>query len=151
VARTGCADRSTSTSYGGSSAALAVHGEVRTVKASDVERVVAFVARHPDFFRLGAQWAFDNWAIVKEFEAATLALVRAGHRHYGARTIAEKMRYESSLRERGPGDIGPKLNNNSVPDLARIFALLHPAHVDFFEFRRGDHSGFRAALQGVAT
>jgi hypothetical protein len=84
-------------------------------------------------FKLGAGWLEENWHVYLAFEQEALALIRNGRTHYSARTILEVLRHESAISE-GP-DKQFKLNNHAAPELARVFALLHPEHIDFFEYR----------------
>ncbi len=78
-------------------------------------------------------WLPLNIHVYTAFESEALAIARKGFKHYSAYTIVHVLRHHSALRERH-GD-GWKLNNNQTPMLARLFALLHPAHADLFEYR----------------
>jgi len=74
----------------------------------------------------------DNVHVYKAFERETLRVVAKGFAHYSARTIIEVLRHHSALTEAA----GPwKLNDWHTPYLARLFALMNPAHRDLFEFR----------------
>ena len=79
-------------------------------------------------------WLELNWAIWLAFEEEASRAWGRGFRHFGARNIAEHIRYETKLRE-GPNEHGFKLNNNQVPDLARLYELVHPDRGGFFERR----------------
>lgn len=82
-------------------------------------------------FRPGfALWLEHNWAIWRRFEQEALAIA-IRREHYSARTIFEYIRHETNLREGAEF----KVNNNHAPDCARLFAALHPASKELFEFR----------------
>lgn len=68
------------------------------------------------------------------FEREASRIWKSGRRHYSARTIAEWLRHETSVKE-VPNEHGFKLNNNIVPDLARLYELVHPDRDGFFERR----------------
>lgn len=74
----------------------------------------------------------ENLHIYHAFEREALLVVARGRRHYSARTIIEVLRHESLLAEAGGGW---KLNDWHTPYLARLFALMNPAHGQLFEFR----------------
>lgn len=65
-----------------------------------------------------------------------------GRRHYSARTILEWLRHESMVAEIEPQW---KLNNNYAPDMARLWLLIYPERVGFFELRSQEGSAVRAA------
>lgn len=88
-------------------------------------------------------WLSENWHVWFAFEEQSDAVWNRGRRHYSARTIFEVLRHESVVQERAAGEAW-KLNNNVVPDLARLYGLMHPDRVDFFEKRVGPLSA-RAA------
>lgn len=71
----------------------------------------------------------DVW---RHFEDCALALINNGIKHFGAKAIAEHIRYEKTLQR---GADGFRLNNNYPAYYARIFQIKHPAHADFFETR----------------
>jgi hypothetical protein len=75
----------------------------------------------------------ENWHVYAEFERRAL-LVGERRKHYSARTIAETIRHDTVI---GELHTGFKVNNNMVPDMARLFAMLHPGHAGLFEYR--DH------------
>ena len=89
------------------------------------------------------EWAEKNWHVVKAFEATALRLIRAGHKHYSARAIVYVLAFHSAVREDG---CEYKIGNDNATDLAQIFCVLHPEHVDFWEFRRAGWKDFRAAV-----
>jgi|TARA_Y100000310_G_scaffold292621_1_gene321533 hypothetical protein len=63
------------------------------------------------------------------FRATTLMLLRQGFRHYGAKTIMERIRWHTSV-EQGERDF--KINNNWASFYARKFMEHHPVHEGFF-------------------
>lgn len=77
--------------------------------------------------RIEAEPAF--W---REFVRLTLRMIAAGRRHYGAKAIAEVVRFHRALT---PDDEGFHVNNNHVTHLARAFARTYPEHATFFSFR----------------
>lgn len=104
-------------------------GETLDLFANDP---LSVAARRSSAFRADfLPWLHDNLAIYEEFERLALAMARA-RRHYGARSIVEKMRYDMAIRETG-GEF--KINGNMVPCMARLFALRNPANAGLFEFR----------------
>jgi hypothetical protein len=78
------------------------------------------------------QWLEENWTIYLEFEAQAMRVVMQGRTHYSARTIVEYIRHQTLLAEAG-GEF--KINNNRVADLARLFAIRKPAHMNLFQYR----------------
>jgi hypothetical protein len=106
---------------------------------SDFKRVLEFMDDHPAFFKKDRDWFISNWHIVKAFESIALRLISRGRGHYSARTIVEVLVHDSLMREVG-GTF--KIGNDNAPDLARVFVILHPHHVDFWEYRRPDWRHF---------
>lgn len=74
----------------------------------------------------------DNLHVYRAFEVEALKVAARGFKHYSAYTIIHVLRHHSALQETGGAW---KLNNYNTPYLARLFALLKPAHADLFEFR----------------
>lgn len=93
------------------------------------------VVEHEDEFKPGfKEWLGANFHVYDIFER--LALKIANKRdHYSARTIIEHMRFEDDVREIPTSDHAFKLNNNSVPDMSRMFILRNPKHRELFETR----------------
>lgn len=110
------------------------------------EKVCSFILKHPKFFTNNIGWVIDNWNVIKAFENIALDIIYVGRDHYSARTIVEVMRHNSVIADT---DKEFKLNNNSAPDLARIFVVLHPEFVDFWDYRRGDADDFRDIINGL--
>lgn len=110
--------------------------------------VIAFINQYPHLFHEDEDWFMANWHVMCAFEQIALGVIKHGRKHYSARTILEVLRHETSLR--GQQD-SFKLNNNNAPDLARAFAVLHPEHVDFWEYRRNNHLVFKEAILELAN
>ena len=77
------------------------------------------------------KWHQQNPAVWKAFESTALEAINAGFKRWGAKGIAEIVRWRLSLETKSDF----KLNNNFVAYYARVFALKYPQHADFFEFR----------------
>lgn len=92
-----------------------------------------FVAtRHRTAFRDDfLPWLAANAHIYAEFERLALGMARV-RKHYGARSIVEKMRYDMAISQVG-GEF--KIDGNMVPCMARLFALCNPDKAALFEFR----------------
>lgn len=74
----------------------------------------------------------ENMHVYEAFEGEARKIIARGIKHYSARTILHALRHHSAIHETG----SPwKLNNDVSPYLARLFAMLHPAHAKLFEFR----------------
>jgi hypothetical protein len=90
-------------------------------------------ARHTDKFKPGfVEWLTANPHVWRAFEREAMQVWARGRRHYSARTIVEVLRHHTIMRER---DSEWKLNNNNVPDLARLYLLMRPEHAGLFELR----------------
>ena len=95
---------------------------------------LSVAARRSSAFRADfLPWLHDNLAIYEEFERLALQMAKR-RKHFGARCIAEVIRFNTALRETSE-DAAYKLNGNFVPCMARLFALRNPAHAGLFEFR----------------
>jgi hypothetical protein len=99
-----------------------------------------FIDAHPRFFKKPKDWFLENWHVVEAFERQALRVIGANRTHYSARTIVEVLVHQSQVKEiNGTYKIG----NDNAPDLARVFVVLHPEHVDFWEYRRPDSIAFK--------
>lgn len=76
-------------------------------------------------------WIELNAHIYAKFESESLSVAQR-REHYSARTICEFLRHHSLLAQAGDGW---KIDNDMVPGLARLFAILNPTHRGLFEFR----------------
>lgn len=101
--------------------------------SSEQDDVLALVGMSEGHtYRLGfANWARENWGIVKAFIAQADLVRSRGRTHYSARTLVEWLRHESALREAG-GIY--KLDGNWVPSLSRLYMELRKVP-GFFEVR----------------
>lgn len=88
----------------------------------------------------------EGSAIYQRFEVEALRMSELRD-HWSARTIIEFIRHETALRESGTW----KINNNTAPDCARLFALRYPKHEKLFEFREQDRRRARQVRLGVAA
>lgn len=79
------------------------------------------------------QWLAANGHIWRAFEYQANRVWDRGRRHYSARTLIEVLRHESMLAEVG-GMF--KINNAAAPNLARLYAELHPDRACLFETRQ---------------
>jgi len=71
--------------------------------------------------------------VYRKFCSLAFKLLERGHQHYSSDAILHVIRFETDL---GWGRDGLKINNNHSPYYARLFAKDHPAHKEFFRFRR---------------
>lgn len=101
------------------------------------------IVGNPEHFTHGFEdWVIENWPIWRRFELEAFEVIKSGRKHYSARRICESIRHETALRESG-GEW--KLDNRRIPDLARLFGLIHPSHANLFEYRGNEHRAtFRA-------
>lgn len=99
-----------------------------------VDPLDTLVREHADTFRPGfCLWLRDNMHVWRAFEREANRVWARGRRHYSARTLIEYLRHETALADAG-GDF--KINGNNVPDLARLYRLVHPERAGLFETRR---------------
>jgi len=85
-----------------------------------------------DRYRKGFHdWLADNYYVFKRFSEEANKIRATGRERYSARTIAEFIRHETALSQYG-GNY--KLNNNVVPDMARLYADMNGCP-DFFKER----------------
>ena len=79
-------------------------------------------------------WIPENYHIWMAFEREAYKVIDAGFKHYSARVIIEVLRHHSALAEKSSS--GWKINNNIIPYIGRLFALVNPQHASLFEFRQ---------------
>ena len=82
------------------------------------EQCVAWHRQHPEVWDLFVQYAFQ--------------MIDAGRKHYGAKAIWERIRWEMDTRY-GEGEF--KMNNNYTSFYVRLFQNTWPVHADFFRTR----------------
>lgn len=75
-----------------------------------------------------------NPHVYAEFKRRALALHRRGYRHFGAKAIAESIRYESAISAASV-DEPFKLNNSHISRLVRLLISEEPELRGFFELR----------------
>jgi hypothetical protein len=85
------------------------------------ERFQAFLRANPDIYQ--------------EFKRRALALHQRGYRHFGAKAIAEAIRYDAAVRGLpGEGETY-RWNNNYTSRMVRLLISEHPELASFFELR----------------
>lgn len=77
-------------------------------------------------------WLVANWHIWQSFDREANVVWGKGRSHYSARTLIEFIRHETFIRE---SNSNFKVNNSYVPDIGRLYGLMHPDRSDFFECR----------------
>jgi hypothetical protein len=108
-----------------------------------VKTFTDFINVNPRFFKKEKEWFIENWHVFEAFEKIALKLISMERSHYSARTIVEVLVHQSAVREiNGTYKIG----NDNAPDLARVFVVLHPEYVDFWEYRRPDWHDFKNTI-----
>ncbi len=95
--------------------------EALIAEGVDAETVDKFLSYHQ-----------ANPGIWRAFERCAFDLIHRGIKHYGAKAIAEIIRF-NRLIETAKDDF--KLDNNFTAYYARIWGLKYPHHKEFFEFR----------------
>lgn len=106
---------------------------------SEEEMVLARVLSDQQRYRPGFYcWLKDNHHIFKRFIDEADKIRATGRAHYSARTIGEFLRHQTALRENG-GQF--KVNDHAWPDLARLYMVLRPEALGFFELRGTEHRG----------
>jgi hypothetical protein len=93
-----------------------------------------------------------NPHVYDAFKALAREIRDQGHRKYGAKTILERLRWESEVRYRGSG-LEFKLNNN-IKDrcsarYARRLVAEDPSFEGFFEMRKTSTAATRAKLRAA--
>ena len=107
---------------------------VQSVGAGDLAKILRLIKTNPQGFREDfAPWIGANLHIWTRFELEANRTWDRGRRRYSARTLIEFIRHETSMNE-GP-DAFYKINNSFVPDISRLYGMLYPERVDFFECR----------------
>jgi hypothetical protein len=94
----------------------------------------------PDLFERARDAGFDSWVhtpagaeVANRFIRVSIAMKRSGFAKYGAKGIAERLRWHYSVVRR---DAGFKINNNWVSRLARMAEQRAPELRGFFEMRK---------------
>ena len=68
------------------------------------------------------------------FVRCTFEMIRVGRSHYSARTVWERIRWETDQAQTSDAEF--KLNNNHHPFYARAFMKKYPEHDGFFRLRK---------------
>jgi hypothetical protein len=94
---------------------------------------VLVVLNAHDFAPEFRSWLHANLHVWQAFVHEAMKVRAVGHDHYSARTIVEVLRHQSAIREVG----GPwKIDNDRVPDMARLWGLRYPSMAAMFAFRK---------------
>lgn len=83
------------------------------------EKWWGFHYAHPEVWRLFEKFTFDR--------------IERGFKHYSAKGVFERIRWETAQAEVGANEF--KLNNNYSAFYARLFMEIHPEHDGFFRTR----------------
>lgn len=101
---------------------------------SNMGTIQAIIKSNPEKFNTEfAQWIAENEHIFRSFSLEAMKVKQRGFKHYSSRTIVEFLRHHTNLREASGGF---KINDHSVPYLARLFDLMYPQHSGLFEYRK---------------
>jgi hypothetical protein len=97
------------------------------------QTLAALLVQHRPTFRPDfPEWLTSNLHIWDAFSREVFKVHARGVTRYSARTVGEVLRHHSALYEVG----GPwKLDNDRIPDMARLFMVRHPSFAGFFELR----------------
>lgn len=110
------------------------------------QQFINFIDANPEFFKKEKDWFEKNWHVVEAFSREAKKLISFGRTHYSARTIVEVLVHQSAVREI---DGVFKIGNDSAPDLARVFVVMYPQYLEFWEYRRKDWREFKQAIEGL--
>ena len=129
--------------------------------ANALDEVMA--KRHADAMFLVAQddanyradfkeWLSRNFHVYLAFEELAVNVFNKGFKRYSSKTIVETIRYHSSIKELSSQF---RINNNTTPDLARLFDAMNPRMAGMFEFRLNSQHAAKprrpvTKMQGVA-
>ena len=124
----------------------------------DLARAIEFIAAQShQFQKKFPRWLAENWHLWERFEEEAEAVWESGRERYSARTIIEFLRHETFLRESDVTAVANahggtfKINNSFVPDVSRLYGLLHPLRRAFFECRELHGPSIRRAIRGIAA
>ena len=83
----------------------------------------------PGFWR----WYKANYHIYLKFEKRALEMAKTGRRRYSARTIVERIRWDTDIKD---NEITFKINDHYTPGMARLFVERHGEDLPgFFQIR----------------
>lgn len=94
--------------------------------------LIVIAREHEQFRKDFGEWLVDNWHVWQRFEREANAVHDSGRSHYSARTLVEFIRHETTIRENNSSF---KINNSYVPDMGRLYGMLHAGREGFFECR----------------
>jgi uncharacterized protein (DUF2461 family) len=101
---------------------------------SNMDKIQQLIKDNPTKFNTEFPfWVFENEHIFNSFAAEAIKVRQRGFKHYSSRTIVEFLRHHTNLREASGGF---KINDHSVPYLARLFDLMYPQYSGLFEYRK---------------
>jgi hypothetical protein len=96
-----------------------------------------------------ARWHALNPHVYEAFKLMAIDIRKEGHKRYGAKTILERLRWESDVRFQG-SSLDYRLNNNIKDRCSSRFARLliaeDPTFAGFFELRSPSTEGTRRKL-----
>ena len=78
-------------------------------------------------------WLKSNQHIYRKFTQIAFAQKRLGRKHYSARAIVQRMRWDTNIRQ--AGDQTYKIDNVMTPGLARLAMRDEPELKGFFRCR----------------
>ena len=81
-----------------------------------------------------AEFHANNPEVWKMFVGFTFEMIMSGRKHYSAKAVFERLRWEVDI-SRGPANTF-KLNNNYPAFYARRFHRMYPEHTGFFRTRQ---------------
>lgn len=99
-------------------------------------RADQILARFKEFHALNPH----VWSL---FEMYSNRLIAAGHDHYGAAAIIERIRWDINVEAKSIDEV--KINNDFRAYYSRMFRYKYPQHAQFFSLRRrrsSDHAAF---------
>ena len=78
------------------------------------------------------EWHKQNPEVYELFKKYTFEAINAGHKHYSAYAIVERIRWHTEVETKGDEF---KINNNHRPYYARLFMHHYKDHEGFFRLR----------------
>lgn len=79
-----------------------------------------------------------NPSVYELFEHYAFEAIHAGFEHYGAQSVIERVRWDTSIKTQGD-EFNFKINNNWTAFYARLFMENHPRYEGFFRTRKHKH------------
>ena len=90
--------------------------------------------RYDEMQRQASEYHKKYPLVWRWFVRYTVQLIDKGFKHYGAKSIFERIRWETDIPD-VTGKSTFKINNNYTSFYARRFVKFYPEHKDFFLFR----------------